>query len=490
MNEKEIEQQIKDYAASIPPMKKAPKPRFSQLKRKLEVVTLTLGGVATMAWFTIVFLPARATAGTARLVGQALLDTRSMEYTSFLKLPSGLRPYLHGYYENGVWRMEAQMHTSFSNTSILRDGQKLTDWERNPFVTIRPITSEEIEEMSHQNLTALDYVKDFIKAGSSTMVRTVHIVDHEPINGHPVYALSIHGDQDHYQAVILIDKITNLPIQSDFGMDDNRPGFKPLKTGVHTEYSFNKPLPPSLFALTSTKTVINAEVGRKALEGRWKTPIASIGGTDVRDVTQTPDGVIWIAITPNRVFTPVQLPTNLTDARGTPYVRLNDMVPSWYGDDRRLETLCEKRFAVIRFAPLNQDEKIASDLKLEFVSRKVFPDESERTPKDKPTTITITPTNSSAVIPDYFGPIGVGPAQIFSNQDIWSARAKAFSAKQDWKNAAEAYARYADARLHWVKYSAFEPMLKEAECYRKLGDTAKADKLQAEAIALRDSQER
>ena len=74
MNEKEIEQQIKDYAASIPPMKKAPKPRFSQLKRKLEVVTLTLGGVATMAWFTIVFLPARATAGTARLVGQALLD--------------------------------------------------------------------------------------------------------------------------------------------------------------------------------------------------------------------------------------------------------------------------------------------------------------------------------------------------------------------------------------------------------------------------------
>jgi|GEM_PF-1904994 hypothetical protein len=490
MNEKEIKQLIGDYAESIPPMQRRPISRHSNFKRKLELFTLTVGGLATMGWFTIVFLPARATAGTVRLVSQALLDTRSMEYTSYLKLPGGLHQYLHGYYENGAWRLEAQMHTAMSNLSILKDGQRLMDWERNPFVTIRPITSEEIEEMSHDNLTALDYVKKFVMAGSSTMVRTAHISDHEPINGRPVYALSIRGDQEHYEAIILVDKLTNLPIQSDFGMDDPRPEFKTSRTGVHTEYSFNKPLPASLFALTSKKKIIQAEVGLKHLEGQWKKPIASIGGTDIRNITQTADGMIWIATTPNRIFTPVPLPTHLTDAHGTQFVRLNDIVPSWYGDDQRATTLFDKRFAIMRFAPLYPHAKIAEELILEFESRKIYPDELEHKPKERPATLVIHPAFTTAAIPGYFEPLGIGPAQIFKNQDLWKARGKEFEAKQDWKNAAAAYEQYADVRYHWVKYSAWEPMLKEASCYRKLGQAEKAVELEKKAEALKVSLER
>ncbi len=490
MKENEVERLIQSYGNSFEPINRSVKQKQHSRWRK----PLTFGLVAAtgMTMFVLVMIPRNATARTIESIQHAISDANSMEVFSSMKLPSGWRPYLHIYYANNMWRHEAQMGTGVERTIIMRDGMVLQDRAADDFAILYPKDPSTDQMFDGVGQTALDFAKGMINSGSSENPKQITIHEHSPINGRDTYAVHLDNEIEHYHAEILVDQETNLPFQSDMQTDDGRPNFKGLRQAIHVEYKFNQKLSPDLFALNSKKRIIKSDEAMKSIAKMWAVPLSHVRDTEIRDVTITSDGTVWIAFTEAHKEPKVTLPSTLTDNLGTTYVRTLDLNPKMSNGSFAFSVMDDKSVCIVGFVPLMTHTTIPSQVQVGFAKS-----QSDRNwgiaskqVEVVDQTLSFTPLHSSNELPEYFPLLGMGTSQFQFKSMIWNSRAKALEDRKDWLHAAQAYDEYAKARYRWVKYSAFEPMLKEAFCYRQLGQIARADEITKQAEALKNSMER
>jgi hypothetical protein len=393
-----------------------------------------------------------------------------------------------------MWRWEAHITTNLERTVVLRDNLSFEDFTNEKFAILRKSPPPEPGDPEFGNQTALDLAKKEISFGQTDIPSTARILDHEPVQGRATYVLSFVRPTDNYHAEILVDKETNLPIQSDLAADDTRPGFKGYKAEVHTDFTFNQPLDPKLFSLESSKPIIRPEIAAQELKKRWSTPVGTVKNSDLLEVTVSPDGTVWVASTVHQDGKALTLPTSLTNARGTKFFRIGDLEASHIGTNFEVAKAFGNEVYITGFVPPRPDASQPGPVSIGFGERGLPQNYVPALPIEEKVVsqefLSTTPQSAPTLTPPYFPQLCIQPLFVQVNQMVWGTRARNLEAEGDFLGAAKSYDEWAKARYQWVKYSAFDPMLEAARCYRKLGLVAKADSLTKQAEALKASRER
>jgi len=492
MNENEVERLLKTYGSSFAPCK-APE-HTRRVIRWNRRATFGLASASILALSIVGLWPRNAVAGTVAQINAALRDVKTMECDLSVKLPSGWHTIVRTYYANECWRFDSQIGTNLETVDIVKDGQRLVDCTRDDFVTIEKARPEALADLTNGSQTALDFAKKGVDFGETDIPRTAVVKDHEPVNGRPTYVLSFVRAKDNYRAEILVDKETNLPIQSDMEAADERPKFKGSRQIIHTDFTFNKSLDPHLFSLETQKAVVRPEFAARELAHLWSKPLDSAKGTDIRDATISKDGTIWIVSTVRQSEMQLVLPTFLSDENGTTYARIDDVWPAQNFNEPVYDEIFGKSLCITGFVPLRSGAPVPQKLTVGLASREQWNVARSMNHsidgQDLKISFLLRPNWVDDQYPAYFPQLSMRSRYLQFGQRAWSARARIFEAHGDLLDAAKSYEEWAKARYDWVKYSAFEPMLDAARCYRAIGQTVLADELTKKAEILKASRER
>ncbi len=487
MNEQEMERLLKSYGDSFG-TPKMPLTRRSPVRwRRRAGIGLAFGAVAAMG--VIAIWPRNAVASTLARIHNALSNVTTMEQESYVTPPNPALNFARVYYENNMWRFDSNLGARLERSFVFRDGMQLSDWKNLDFATLQKASPQALKDIQAQGRTALDYVKDAVNTGRMDEARTISIHEHAPFEGVPTYVVSLDRPGDNYHAEILVDKRTDLPLLADIRNE----GTGDRVSHWYAGFTFNKPLDPKLFSLTPAKTVINVPTAVERLGETWSHPLGRVNQTEVRQVSLEQSGTIWIASTaPSKDDTPA-LPTRLTDNLGNEYLRIQDVVPSAMSEDDQL-TIGGKSIIVTGFVPIKPNGPLPATVSVAFSTRggyyPGFAEPSNQEVKDLHASLSLKPILEAGEWPDYFRSLNIASYLMAIPMSEWTARAKHFDAKGDLLSASQAYGELAKARYNWVKYSAFQPMLQEARCYRALGQVEKADDLTKQANDLKVSRVR
>ena len=485
MKEDRIEQLMQSYGESLGASTKRtvtkPTPRRSKV-----LIPVAAGALVAMTAFAM--WPRDAVAAAVRRMGLAIQNARTMERTSAMKVGSGKwRVFGHSYYQAGMWRHINRQGTGLEVVIVVRDGQAMTDYRHLNHATLEKLDPQYFDLVKGESVSALDLAKESTDMGQVGIKRTMTVEPHAPVNRRATYSVKFVRPEDSYQAEIVVDKQTDLPLYSTSEVTYSR--------GDHAfyreDYLFNQRLPSSLFQFNSPKPIVNLYQAQEQLTKEWARPLAALKGIEFRDAQITKDGTIWIATTMAKGAEPRAFPSTIA---GGDYVRLLDIVPSAILGKTERYSFHGQDVVIFGFAPLNPDQPKPKSVTLEFDQRSLqLPGFSKNTAQTAPTDDTQTlelMESKEEDRPAYFTALDLDHFGFQLPVIVWNTRATALRERGRLLEAAKAYEQSAVAYRQFIKYVGYQPLKKAAECYRELGMSRDAERATAEAKELEGSRER
>lgn len=474
MKEVEIERLMKEYGDAVGPSGRR---QVVRKGRRRVWIPVTGGAMAALLIAGLLLWPSYAVAQTVQRVNLALKSAATMERVSYMKLPSGWTRFARLCIKGSWMRTESTGTTSMRGVFVHRDGKLLTNYDALDHASLTPARSAP-PEVFDADLSPLDFATQSLKC--ATGAEDMSTQEHESINGREAYQLNFSGrvnsQGETWTGSLVVDAETNLPIEATFRQYHEKNGW----TEFREEYKFNLPLDDSLFALDGEKARVDVWASRKELQDEWAgRNLGELDGTRIHDATVTSDGTIWMVIS----HAGNVAPTWIEDEHHQRYV-------STYPFDLGFEVAGRPAIA-LRFVPVEAGAPKPGRISVIFSNRdlRLAGKEAEAGERlDGPLSIRLE--SASGVVPEFADRIGQDRSLLHWEMARWQVLGKYLEDQGKTRPAAEAYERYANARYRWVKYSAYEPLLDAARCYRSLGEIVKADELTRRSNALHAALER
>ncbi len=279
--------------------------------------------------------------------------------------------------------------------------------------------------------------------------RTLLRKDGLTYHGVPAYSLSVSGKKHGTVFEAIVEKSTNLPLitQMQTGNANGHFNYK-------IEYRYDKPDQLATLRPNSTKPVVYAEQEIDQLVKTWS-GIKSISlGRTILSSSISPDGTIWIAHKTKGKDPESFRLTNPNYGNESVYILSN--FTGDVGHQKAFEGI-----VVRRFVPTNDVSPLPTSVDLNFKSGD---------------TVACTLKSETWSFPSYFPCIMYDPNSDLLKSSFYWARADARKKQGDLKGAIEAYmSSYQIEKEAGIYFNTSRSSLKyAADCYEKLGDTAKA----------------
>lgn len=487
MKESQLEELMSSYRDSLGESR-TPPPRPS---RRMPKLALSGGLVAVLITGTLLWPQDAAAAATER-IRKAILNARTMKMTFEQEFKSGFRLGNVTFYKDGKWRVDGRAGTPLEAIWILKDGRMVTSYKRIPHVTDEPIRGDHMQIMPGADMNAIDFAMQQTDMGRIGIERKITIKN----EGADTYVMHLERPSDNYVADILVDKKTDLPISAEIAMSFDATGLRYRQT-----YTFNQPIADSIFEAPAGKPVLRFETEHKRLQGEWAKPLGAIGTTDVRDARITPDGVIWLVVTPAKSkekaklleVNQLLLPSTIETGDGMRYARTQEMVPSSILGKEQTFEIDGKNVYMVAFVPLGKSAQAPRQATVKMEHRSPhLPGfsyrESKITPEAGEVTVTLQQDNGS--LPAYFPSLDMDHFGFQVPIMLGTTKAQAFTKDEDWLSAGRAFEETAAAYQGFLPLAADRPLKEAAQCYEKAGMPAEARRVREELKQILDRRAR
>lgn len=473
MNEEKVEELLRGYRDSMGSARRPDsKPhRFPRLALP-GGITLALVAIAIGLW------PRNAVARAFDSVTNAIENARSMEMVSEKVGTKGRRVNYRLYNRGQQWRLEGHLDQGRSVALIFSGGTKMVDYKALDYVTSQPAdTRKELDLEQAGEINALDLAKRWVPFGSSEKPPITKLIR----NG-STYTIQVEKEGEGLRSEIVVDSSTDLPISARLTGEQRG---QPVE--IFQRYRFNVILPDSLFKPNPAKRLVRLDQAAQQLMKDWAKPLTSCDGTNIQAVSKTPDGAIWVAVATDQNETPT-LPASIETGNGLSYIRADDFVPLGGDDGTKKARIAGKdtTIVLVPFVPLDPQASSPEYIELQFAHRpiKLGSDRNEPGPERRVgSPIRLLPFKETHALPAYFESLDMADDYLRIPMALAKTRCLALEKQERWQEAAEAYLASIPVYEAFVDRSVQFPYRDAARCYRKIGRTADAERLEALAEA-------
>jgi hypothetical protein len=501
MKDEKLEQLMSSYRDSMGHARRPVAPARSRLPRL--ALSGAMGAVLVAA---VILWPRDATAAAFDRVKQAITNAKTMRMDFEMDGHRGFQTFCTTYYKDGAWRYESRQGTMLEGIYIERDGKLISSYKNLGHSTIQPFDPETMSAYPAREMDALEFAKQSVDMGTIGEERSMKLL---PGRDNSTYILRLERPSNNYVAEILVDRKTDLPISTDVTVAVNVGGLSTKAQRYRQMFRFNEPLADSFFEAPAGKPLVNITAEQSRLAKQWKKPIARIETTDIRDARITQDGTLWLLVTPvdppkidetrydpEARKTQVQmLPSEIDAGNGMTYVRAREMVVASILGPRPRMKLEGKSIFIVPFTPLHRTSELPGKVTVRMATRLAgYPGssgpEDEIESREAGETATVSVIQDLAALPSYFTALDNDHFGFHVPITLAEAKADYFEEAEDWENAGRAHEECARAYDGFVKYAAFRPLDKAAECYRKAGMAADAERVREASRILKESRVR
>lgn len=472
MNEERIEQLLRSYGDSMGHARRPVKPNRSRVALP--------GGIALALVAVIIGLwPRNAVAHAIDTVSAAIENANSMELVVEKVGTKGRRVVSRMFNRGESWRLEGHLDQGRSVALIFSGKTKVVDYKGLDYATIQPADArKELNLDDSGALNALELAKRWVRFGSD---------DEPPItkltqNG-STYTIQVEKKGEGLRSEIIVDSSTDLPISAR--LTGEKRG-QPVE--MFQRYRFNVPLSDAMFKPNPAKKLVHLKSAEAAQVKSWTKPLAVCEGTNVHAVNTTLDGVIWVAVSAGNSES-AMLPSSIDAGNGVTYARADDVFPTAGPDQVKMFTIAGQLVYVfvVPFVPLSNTPELPGRIDVKFARRpaKLTANSVDEIALDSPLKqpIQVLSIRETGALPSYFPALNLTEEFLRIPMALAKTRCLAFEKQERWQDAAEAYLAAVPAYEAFVDRAIQIPYREAARCYRKIGQTAEAERLEALASA-------
>ncbi len=500
MNKRNIDELLLTYRESMGTTRKLPitKPAVQAWRRPAYSAAFV---VVLMASSAVALWPRNATAKRFQDMTMAIKNARSMVVTGQMQGHSHRwRTISHTMYQDGKVRCENYLGTPIESVSIWSGGLVLTDLKAKPHALLESASNYEGSPLGTDG-DGLDYARQLSDEGDAGIERQVTIRSHPPVNGRATYLMIMSRPKSEetglsYHGEILVDKMTNLPLEIYVGDG----GFNaPTKNQNHWLFDFNPHLDIRQFDLTCAKPIVRLENAEQELTGKWSSSLLDYDGLSIRDASVCPDGTIWIAM--SRKAGSRGYPFTISCSNGQTYLRTHVLVPSDCWGKRHIYSLRGDQVFVAGFSPLHVGGKLPERVKVSVAKPTVVNAENSSTIQSiyvneldaEPRTtknVTMGPTaildlrKESGKLPSYFVALDLDHFSPQIPRNIWLDRALASERRHDYRSAAMDREQAAEADQSFIPWLGEAELKKAIKLYRLAGLESEAKRTETKLAFL------
>ena len=462
MNEQQIRSLLEEYREDLGTCRKIPNTARRAFWRP-GLVAIALTTAIAIGFFFL--LSQDAAAGAVKKVAHALQSIKSMQVSR--------SEYRHGkwvelrrtYYRDSKWRSEAFLGTPLEVVYI-RDKERILTCHKNlDHATIHPTKLLYSGWAPPEKIDILEYVTEWAtNNGRISEPREVKLAECEPIDGRATYKIIMTRDSESYYCEIVVDQQSQLPVSSYYRFYND-------ESQCRETYKFDALVPDSMFSFELDRPVYDLPVEQAKLSEQWQKPLAQVRQTKVRDVSVTPDGTIWIAVTARAFESSGYLPFAVRGSGGQTYVPLrreiNDSV-SW-GKERA--KICGEEVLVFGFVALTAEEPSSSKVKVNFSMMSFTPEGFKEWPAAKRgnwSELNFVPRREPGEFPAYFVTLDLDNYCFQLRPSLHHQRAAALEDQKRWIEAARSYERAAEAYKRFIPSRGSRELIEAERCREQL----------------------
>jgi hypothetical protein len=439
------------------------KPQVTATKLPLwKPVMVTAVGAAILGAF--VFIPRRVEAAPIDKVLQAFNSAHFWSSTTWMRSLAKPAPWqLSGnlIHLDDAFQQNGPASTPGFLTIITKSGFQFYDYQGMPCILKIPLKESEWLKNVNDPMKQAIYYSKF---KGKELVRK----DGGMFKGIETFSLTVTSKQGKVLFEAIVDKSNNLPLQFTMGI-----GGKNDAAEIRTEFQYRQPKELVVLSPNSKKEIIEIEKEMPTLAEKWNSVKPNLDKFSLLSSSISPDGTIWIASRVEGDLVAAGRRTlsldnaNYTSATCQTFDGLQIKDPL---------------LSAIQGVTINQFIPIYDKSPLpKSVTVKVGPYFSYKGDLKKPALNSILCPLS---LEPYRFP-GYMPTILFSvntnlmEREFWRRRADARKKLGDFKGAIEGYMKSyeKDKSLHTFFSASFNNLKSAAECYDKLGDNVKAQKL-------------
>jgi hypothetical protein len=451
MSDKQMKRLFAEYnqRTEVPEKFRSPKRGLSRGSRLKWVTSSAFVLAATAA---VVLWPKPTLASRFELIDHAITNAWSMKSTAIQHRSSGDRVTRTTAYYRGKWRLDGFLGTNLENTWIHSDGKAAIWFKRDDFATI----GEPYGSFNDVPRKALDYVLENTNYGSVSEERKISLGDTEVWQGREVYKILATRSNGIYNAEIIVDQATNLPIRADYEYTvDGR------TERYSREYEWNREFDEDFFDASSFPVALidrDAELQQVAEE--WREPITTVefgdASSQLRNIFVSETGVVFLAYTIHENEEGrAPIPASITDDQGNVYGRTLEYAPGGlYGDTLSSTKQIAYGGGVPRFSVFVPADPgpIAAEINIGWqMGRPTWPASSDNDPEfsgETAHTVLAAPRTADQEFPDYSAALVLDRYHWQKRIEIARTRSELLFQEGQLKEAVKwgwiAYSRYGD----------------------------------------------
>ncbi|MEZ0326393.1 MAG: hypothetical protein ACAH95_10845 [Fimbriimonas sp.] len=467
MNENEISRLMDQYREQLGSCSKVPAARkrpFLTWQRG----TVALAASAVLVGAFVFLLPEDAAARALKRVGQAVKSMRSMQMTNNHFRNGKWTTLSRAYYQGAMWRQESFYNTPLECYFLKHGNQILTNYKALPHATLQDIAVFDEGWEVPEDMGVLEYAMEYAtNYGNVSEEREISLKESPPYHGNPTYKIVMTRSNTNYRAEILVDGITQLPISSEYSFVDGAQSEQSKQT-----YTFDEDLPNELFSLDIGKPVVDLTKEQEKLGQQWARPLAEVGTTKVRDVSVTPDGTVWVAVSADSFGPRPMMPMSITTDAKSDYVRFGrdiDVSAVW---GKKRARIGGQEVLVVGFIASDPEAELPKKVMVKFADRSSltpgFSGSIGTTARSGPIYSFISRRESSR-FPDYFVTLDLDHLCFQLWPQVNSVRGDFLGKQGKYMDAARSYELAAKGYEGFIKRLGAREMRLAAEFYVRAG---------------------
>jgi len=471
VNKRSVEDILTDYRQTIGPVTRqfelaSTRKSWKRPAYEFAFASVLIVSMAFSLW------PRNAAARLFRAMSLAIKNARSMEVVAEKYRPEGRywREYSHTFYRDGMWRFQTFEHSPIEATYIVRDSNEICDITACDHATLQPLTDAGTGA-TLQAKDALEFAQQLMNVGEIDVDRSVSMRDHSPVDGHATYVLALDRPKSAssglvYHGEILVDKVTNLPIESYVGTGGLN---SPDANEERWKFKFNESLDPNLFEPSHAKRIVDLKHAERDLTSAWEAPVFEVNGLTVHDASVGSDGTIWIAY--SKTSQSKCFPTSLDCKNGVRYVYAIDMEPSMLWMKNTRYTFHGQAVRVVGFIPVRPGDAIPKNVNISF-GDSVDGRYNDRNFAPMPEVAHLALRLEPKPTPDYFVALDLDHFAPQIPKNIWSTRATIDEKAGDLLSEARDLEELAEAFSHFIPRLGEKDLQHAIDIYLKVGKSS------------------
>ena len=463
MNENQVENLLSHHGEEILARRQVKTPRRKQVWKPVLASSMVVVAVGAF-----LLMPKYAEAAKIVRLKKAIKNARTVEVRMYSQVNDGpWTEFYHGITQPNAQKIDASIGKNAA-FSIIKDAhQTMVNYDRLPFATIERTEPEFGQEMKEVTQDPLANAMKVLDGNSDPNAYTLKTSDGVP----GTYIVDYRRADTKSNLHIIVDELTNLPIES---LQDMEFDWGHQKT--RSVYSYGKTYPALLMSFATNKKVYDMESERERIKADWSNVKSDSGVAPIYSASMTPDGTVWIAFGANDDTERISksILSGLI-AGSTKYIYAWDLPASFQSVNKDF-LIAGKQPVFAAFVPLYDPAPINTKFQVQFGSREVQKP-GDVTP-EAPTKL-LSVTSEKMALPEYM--IGFGMQREFLRASITLC---------DLRGAIQAYEEEVKAFQGFVYYASYKPILREADCYEKLGEIDKAKELRKTAEELQKTRVR